>query len=527
MNTDLLARISSNLDDETLEILFEVSKFLNDSMKIVYENKLFWKERVEFLFDVKLDIDNVDWEKAYQVLNKQNNNILRMKYAIRESNYDAVLVLMKIGFDPAVNENNMIEIASRNKNPDIVELLLTDPKVDPSVNNNKPIKEASFYGNSEVILVLLKDPRVNPSVDDNYPIVEAIKQGHIETVKILLKYITINLHLINKLIDISMSYNRAEIFKILLSNPMTISSWNHNQSYYDDLFREAVKKRNSDSIVKILLNDFSVNPNGKDGKALINAVLTHHFNVVRVLLEDNRTNLINANYLMFKSLELGKTDIAMLFLDNPKTNVFVDNLPKTLDLFVRNYISDSFIAVSFMHYKYYYNNDNNDNTSSIYSNSVENKDNMARLYYEFLRYLIRKKSYDLVNPLKFLTDLVKSYDQNVRLIVYYATKSILNPNFKIPNDMTVGTKSYYYMAFKGFLMMAYTPEYAVQEILYIISKKQTSKEIIYLTAKLLGAYVGFEKLLEQGYKYTNYIKNKLEYINIEYMSQMKLSELAK
>lgn len=89
-------------------------------------------------------------------------------------------------FDPSINNNLAIRLASRNCYTAAVELLLKDPRVDPSVKINEAIRRAALYGNGAIVRLLLQDKRVNPSANMNQAIMSAAVRGHTGVVKLLL-----------------------------------------------------------------------------------------------------------------------------------------------------------------------------------------------------------------------------------------------------------------------------------------------------------------------------------------------------
>lgn len=118
-------------------------------------------------------------------------------------NHIAHEILQRLGFKPEVVEsyriyknyvskhviNNInydLVKAIKEKQLEVIELLLTDPKVDPSGDNNNAIRMAVEGENVETVKLLLADSRVDPSANDNIAIICASKKENIEIVKLLL-----------------------------------------------------------------------------------------------------------------------------------------------------------------------------------------------------------------------------------------------------------------------------------------------------------------------------------------------------
>jgi hypothetical protein len=70
---------------------------------------------------------------------------------------------------------------------EIVQLLLSDPRVDPGYKGNAAILYESWLGHSKSVALLLADPRCDPTARDNWSIENASKQCHITTVELLWK----------------------------------------------------------------------------------------------------------------------------------------------------------------------------------------------------------------------------------------------------------------------------------------------------------------------------------------------------
>src|SRR3984885_7268658 len=90
-----------------------------------------------------------------------------------------VLLAVK-GVDPAVDDNEAIKLASRNRRDEVVKLLLSDKRVNPAADNNYAIREASKNGHAEVVKLLLNSDKVDPAACDDYAIGLASEKGHAE-----------------------------------------------------------------------------------------------------------------------------------------------------------------------------------------------------------------------------------------------------------------------------------------------------------------------------------------------------------
>lgn len=89
--------------------------------------------------------------------------------------------------DPSADENKALRMSSDNGYHMVVRLLIADKRVDPSVHNNIALQNACTYENRhEVVKVLLTDERVDPTVHDFAPLRQACRYGHAQVVKVLL-----------------------------------------------------------------------------------------------------------------------------------------------------------------------------------------------------------------------------------------------------------------------------------------------------------------------------------------------------
>jgi len=77
-------------------------------------------------------------------------------------------------FNPAIDNNKAIIIASEFGREDLVKILLADSRVDPAANNNDAIVRAATDGHFKIVELLMKDSRVNPSDRKNQALRGAI-----------------------------------------------------------------------------------------------------------------------------------------------------------------------------------------------------------------------------------------------------------------------------------------------------------------------------------------------------------------
>lgn len=88
-----------------------------------------------------------------------------------------------------------LHIASRNKNPEVVRLLLSQPTIDVNVKNrwkSTPLMIAAGSGNLDIVDLLLNHPRIQVDLQAEYygrtALIEAALNGHLPIVKTLVTH---------------------------------------------------------------------------------------------------------------------------------------------------------------------------------------------------------------------------------------------------------------------------------------------------------------------------------------------------
>jgi len=226
LNNDVLSEILAYLDIEFIDnFIFTCKYFQNkEFIEIVYKSKINKSNDLQLLFEECLP-----------------NKVNCIKYLLKD-----------IRFDPSINNNFAIRVASMNGNFDVVNLLLlSDLRIDPGADNHA-IRLASLNGHIEVVKLLLSDSRVDPSAENNYAIRIASAKGHIDVVKLLLSD--------------SRFYPSAQ---------------------YNAAIRMASAKGHIE-VVKLLLSDSRVDPSDRNNNAIKWASENGHVDVVKLLLSDQR-----------------------------------------------------------------------------------------------------------------------------------------------------------------------------------------------------------------------------------------------
>lgn len=107
--------------------------------------------------------------------------------AVNRQRPDILELLRRRGTDFSANDNEAIRTAVTYPNVDLVNLLLSDPRVDPSVDSNLPLKLAVDYGNLDVVKRLLQDPRVDPTTNNSEVIDIALLHNRTNIVDFLMQ----------------------------------------------------------------------------------------------------------------------------------------------------------------------------------------------------------------------------------------------------------------------------------------------------------------------------------------------------
>jgi ankyrin repeat protein len=554
---DSFNSIIAYLPDLSINDLINTSKIVSNKVSQAKINNEFWKEHTEVFLGKKLKTRLVNWKEIYNILIKTGDEKKLIIAAIISGNPDVLSILIETGQDPSIyNKSVMIE-AVRHNNPSIMKILLDDGRVNPAIGNNQAIMSACKSGFTEIAEILLEDERVNPNVQRLGAIGVAAQYGHTETVKALIKNKKINPVMIdndpikiaaekghtgalmvllednrtdptaedNYAIRWSVKNGKIETVKILLKDRRVDPSANNNEAVISAVEFEQLE------ILKLLLRDHRVDPSVHNNSLIINASEAGQVDIVKLLIEDPRvippsSTLIvaikrsryeviktllksskidpseNNNDAIILALELNQLDTVELLLGHPKINVFtrylLDKYPNLYSN-ITEYIRNSLAGLTAMHYLYSTSTSNN-----IYRDKPETNQNIIGLYYKFLRYIVRKKP-TLLAALEKLIELTQQIiDIDTRLIIHDASSSILD-------DINRGLSSnVYYYAFRGFFMLAYIPAYTYKDIFNILIKEFANEQGIYLTAKLIGAQLGLNKLIDDGLVITNKLQREID-----------------
>ena len=249
--------INDNLEHQD-EIPEKFERFLRQLGDIIcgYDpiSNYFWETKTKHDFSPFEDLrdalptESDDWKQEYVRTLKMLEK--KLVDAVEAEDWDGVIMLMELGADPSAEDNLAIRYASVHDFPEVVKMLLEDPRVDPSAENNDAILFASMHGYSEVVKMLLEDPRVNPSANNNFAISWASRNGHAEVVRMLLEDPRVNPSAKdNEALRWASAYGYAEIVKLLLEDPRVDPSARGNEAL------RWASSRGHAEVVELLLAD--------------------------------------------------------------------------------------------------------------------------------------------------------------------------------------------------------------------------------------------------------------------------------
>jgi hypothetical protein len=516
---DVFMSVISYLPDESIETLnLYVSTLLTNKVTTVKNNNAFWKEHTEILLGKILNIDLRDWKSVYETLKepiKKDNPFIHIK----SDNPDAVIALIESGYNPSMDNNSTIKYIILSGHTKIAKYLLENYRdlIDPSTGNNIALRTAATKGYGDIIRLILQYPTVDSSVGDNITLKYALMVKDTELVKILLNDKKVSTSLNKYIIELALDTKNVNIIELILKHP------DIDPSVYDNHAIIYASRTGNIEAVKILLKDPRVNIVTLYNNALTAAVTNDHINIVKLLIYDSRiTNDILFSGL-YNAVNYGKSKIVKLLLKDGRVDPSIHNnqlinlallnkntyIAKLLledsrvksifptDWLLDLHITDSRMGVAIMHYIY-----SNQYTRIESAFSDTNNKTISGLYSAFLKFLIGGKI-SFKDALNFLIRSCEKLEKRYRSVVHHAVNSIIKYDYSIPEDFPKKWSAYYieyFYIFRAFLKLAYQPSYTHQEILNEIKLEGANQASVSFAAKLLGAYLGFAKLNEDGLK---------------------------
>eukprot|EP01119_Soliformovum_irregulare_P020977 TRINITY_DN6871_c0_g1_i1.p1 TRINITY_DN6871_c0_g1~~TRINITY_DN6871_c0_g1_i1.p1 ORF type:complete len:243 (+),score=47.17 TRINITY_DN6871_c0_g1_i1:55-783(+) len=126
-----------------------------------------WEKIVHLLLDRQDSIATIANNKVFDLKDIEHPNIIRM-------------LVKDPRFDPSINQDFLIGLAAKKGDVELITLLLQDPRVDPSNRANLALRLACSQGHLEIVKLLLADPRVDPTSAANSALFCASVNGHLD-----------------------------------------------------------------------------------------------------------------------------------------------------------------------------------------------------------------------------------------------------------------------------------------------------------------------------------------------------------
>ncbi|KAJ3067027.1 hypothetical protein HDU99_003656 [Rhizoclosmatium hyalinum] len=269
-------------------------------------------------------------------INPGDEDCLGLHWAVENRHEEVVLLLLRVGVDPAYNDNFCIKIAAQEGMLDVVRVLCGqgfEGVVDVAAQDNFAVRLAAQNGHIEVVQTLLATGKADPSASNNYGIILAARNGFANMVELLLTDCRVDPRANNQeaIVDAS-SEGHVGVVDILLRDTRVDPSVRGG---------ECIKKASENghvSVVQRLLRDKRVDPTIEKQYPLREAALAGHSEVVAVLLEDHRVNLDDSwssvipevverkhwnvlNMLMSKLPQVGHVDLKALLCNDAMVDV--------------------------------------------------------------------------------------------------------------------------------------------------------------------------------------------------------------
>jgi hypothetical protein len=502
LDSDLFSKVAAYLSDSDLSALKIV---WNKLVQETINKNHFWKLRTELLLGFGLKSMVIGWKFVYygfaEALRKSSAHITNLEF---------LKILM---------ENNKTENAYAFK-------VLLENCIDPSINQDiigqNLLIESIKYGCDEITKIILNDSRIDPSAQDNEALhlsaickSSVLRTCHLAVVfdpmftqtLLLNANMPVNI-LVNKQVQIWIKYCNRNILELLIKNKKIDPSSRNNSLI------SILSGQGDVELIKLLLQDPRVDPSVNNNEALVKAAKLAHYEIVGILLKNSKINLNPSNIvsiLNIRFLELTPKHIDCLNmllscknidpLDTSHCPLYI--LKNKYEPILRNAIRNKW---SGMLAGWFY----------INSEDLPKNRRAYAFYNKFLKYLIRNKV-NILTAITKLTKLAENSGNTNKIIVNKATNNILH-NEPINNLSKLRTNVCY--ALKGFLLLSYRPRYTFFEILDIMKKDNVSKDGLALIAKLIGAYLGLEKLIKQGLKISSKTEKRIKIITDSDMSHL-------
>ena len=280
-HSDLLFLLTSRLDNQALEA-FSQTEFW-DLIKKFSMDQYWWYLRVQSLMHVELEQrPGENWRLMYKILENALQDSIDIFTREVLNNVLATRIAIAAGYNPGPPDQHVLNMSIRVGNPDVLRLLLSDPRVDTTMyDEDFALQLALKIGRTDIVKILVQDGRVDPSMYSNACIRYAVKGRY------------------------------TDLVKLLLADPRVDPTSRDNEAIL------TACKNGSTEIVRLLLLDGRADPTSFDNECICVAAGNGHTEVVRLLLEDGRSDPTSAqNYSLQIAQEKGYTEIVDLLMSD-------------------------------------------------------------------------------------------------------------------------------------------------------------------------------------------------------------------
>jgi hypothetical protein len=290
----IFASISAYLSEDQLFAL-RTSKGLIERTKIINQQPLYWKERVENWFGILLHDHKVNWKRIYLSLIKEEEElkIARLRkdiYGIKKTEK-----LRARYFKSLDNISPLLiaeESAAINDDVELIKVILdvlrneTDEQIATEVNyiveralfevrfNNKPVWNVINFLIDMVTDVSLKTRIFDTSIQwrEEFKITEKLF-GDPQ---------------LKSIIDYDDAFHAAIVFGNVIITKLLLDGYPVHPEAHDNAYIIDAATNGYEGIVKLLMNDTRVDPTAGNNRAIKRAVERNKWNIVRVLFNDER-----------------------------------------------------------------------------------------------------------------------------------------------------------------------------------------------------------------------------------------------
>jgi ankyrin repeat protein len=276
-----------------------------------------------------------------------NVSLIKPEHLITSAQY-GLDVIKLIWSDPRyhLEPSQFLTQACQKGLHDFVEMMVQDDRFDPSQNDNEPFRQAIIHKKFEIVDILLSSPKLNLKVGGADIVRQVVSKKRPDIMRKLMGRLILEPNdSISRYIFYKCSLGQCEPIQALFSANGDILSNEQvviracEEGMIDTLnlllaFKEVdiIDKnqtgllqacRNGHAIiVERLLKDPRIDPSKFSGVALIIAARSGHVNVVKTLLQDERVDPSASNNKPLRvAAENGHVEIVKLFMNDPRCDI--------------------------------------------------------------------------------------------------------------------------------------------------------------------------------------------------------------